>query len=76
MNAAEMRMLRWICGNTRRERIGNKNICEMVGITLIENQLRENKLKWFGHLQRLSVNAAIDKSDKINELKLELIKVR
>ena len=33
------------------ERIGKIYICEMLGVTSIEDKLRENKLRLFGHLQ-------------------------
>ena len=46
-----MRILRWICGKTLKDRIRNKHIVEMVGVAPIEDKMRENRLWWFGHIQ-------------------------
>ena len=44
MSVAEMRMLRWMCGKTRKDRIRNVNIRSMVGVAPIEDKMRENRL--------------------------------
>lgn len=36
-----MRMLRGMCGKTRKEKVRDEDICLHVGITLIEDKLRE-----------------------------------
>ena len=41
MSAAEMTMLRWMCGKTRKDRVRNKDIRKMVGVTPIQDKLRE-----------------------------------
>jgi hypothetical protein len=33
LSVAEMRMLRWICSNTRRDRVRNDDIHERLGVT-------------------------------------------
>ncbi|KAI8572619.1 hypothetical protein RHMOL_Rhmol01G0213400 [Rhododendron molle] len=45
MGVAEMRMLRWMCGKTRRDKIRNETVREMVGVAPIEEKLRENRLR-------------------------------
>ena len=45
MSIAEIRMLRWICGHTRRDRIRNDDIREMVGIAPIEEKLVQHRLR-------------------------------
>ena len=52
MSVAEMRMLRWMCGKIRKDRIRNANIFDMVGVALIEDKLRKNRLGWYGHVCR------------------------
>ena len=51
LRVTEMRMLRWICGKTLKDRIRNEHIREMVGVAPIEDKMRENRLRWFGHIQ-------------------------
>mgnify|MGYP003703382055 CR=1 FL=1 len=47
-----MRMLRWLCDNTRKGEVRNEYILEWVGVVPIEDKLRENRLRWFGHTNR------------------------
>jgi hypothetical protein len=46
-----MRMLRWCCGHTRRDRVRNDDIRDMVGVASIEKKLIQHRLRWFGHVQ-------------------------
>ena len=48
----EMRMIRWMCGYTRLDRIRNVVIREQVGVAPLEDKLRETRLRWFGHVKR------------------------
>ncbi|KAM2104272.1 hypothetical protein ACFX1T_002291 [Malus domestica] len=45
MGVAEMRMLRWICGHTRNDKIRNEDIRGKVGVAKIEKKMRENRLR-------------------------------
>ena len=47
-----MRMLRWICGHTRKDRALNDDIRDRVGATPIKEKLVQHRLRWFGHIQR------------------------
>ena len=60
-----MRKLRWIYGETRKDRVRNEHIRERVGVAPIEDKLRENRLKWFGHVQRRSLDPPVRKGDRI-----------
>ncbi|PWZ16234.1 AP-1 complex subunit gamma-2 [Zea mays] len=56
---AEMRMLRWICGHTRRDQVRNDDIRERVGVAPIEEKLMQHRLRWFGHIQRRPEEAPV-----------------
>ncbi|KIH52583.1 hypothetical protein ANCDUO_17314 [Ancylostoma duodenale] len=44
-----MKMLRWMAGITRVDRIRNEKIRERFGIATIADKLRETQLRWYGH---------------------------
>ncbi|WMV37399.1 hypothetical protein MTR67_030784 [Solanum verrucosum] len=52
LHVAEMRMLRWMCGHTRSNKIRNEVIREKVGVAPVVDKLREARLRWFGHVKR------------------------
>ncbi|XP_070036761.1 uncharacterized protein [Nicotiana tomentosiformis] len=45
MKKAEMRILRWMCGHTRLDRIRNENIQVKVGVASMEDKIREVRLR-------------------------------
>ncbi|KAM1689870.1 hypothetical protein TB2_031123 [Malus domestica] len=45
MGVAEMRMLRGMCGHTRKDKIGNEDIRGKVGVAEIVGNMRENRLR-------------------------------
>jgi hypothetical protein len=59
LSVAEMCMLRWICGHTRRDQVQNDDICERLGVTPVEEKLLQHRLRWFGHMQRRPAEAPI-----------------
>jgi hypothetical protein len=59
LSVAEMRMLRWICGNTRRDRVRNEDIRERLGVAPVEEKLVQHRLRWFGHIQRRPAEAPV-----------------
>ena len=54
-----MCMLRWMCGNTRRVKVRNEDIRTKIGVTPIEEKMRENRLRWFGHMRRRPTDALV-----------------
>jgi hypothetical protein len=59
LRVAEMRMLRWICGHTRRDRVQNVDIRERLGVAPVEEKLVQHCLRWFGHMQQRPAEAPI-----------------
>ncbi|KAK9755495.1 hypothetical protein RND81_01G029500 [Saponaria officinalis] len=59
MSVAEMRMLRWMYGHTRKDRLGNEIIREKVEVAPIEDKMMENRLRWFGHVRRRPMDAPV-----------------
>jgi len=43
MSTVEMRMLRWMCSNTKRDKMRNEDILTKIGVTPIEEKMRENR---------------------------------
>ena len=54
-----MRMLRWICGHIKRDRIRNDDIRDRVRVAPIEEKLVQHRLRWFGHLRRRPSEAPV-----------------
>jgi hypothetical protein len=45
LSVAKMCMLRWICGNKRRDRVRNNNIRERLVVTPVEEKLVQHRLR-------------------------------
>ena len=59
LSVVEMRMLCWICGHTRMDRVRNDDILDHLGVVPIEEKLVHNRLRWFGHVQRRPLEAPV-----------------
>ncbi|KAM1221218.1 hypothetical protein TB2_008820 [Malus domestica] len=68
VGVVEMRMLRWMCGHTRKDKIRNEDIRDKVGVAEIEGKRRENRLRWFGHVQRRPTDAPVRRCDHGTEV--------
>ena len=60
-----MRMIRWICGYTRLDKIRNEVIRGKIGVASIEDKMREARLRWFGHIRRRSRSAPVRRCEMI-----------
>ncbi|KAH1257632.1 hypothetical protein GmHk_03G007566 [Glycine max] len=65
VGVAEMRMLRWMCGKTRQDKIRNEAIRERVGVAPIAEKMVENRLRWFGHVERRPVDSVVRRVDQM-----------
>jgi len=66
MRVAEMRMIPWMCGHTRLDKIRNEVIRGKIGVASIEDKIREARLHWFGHIRRRSMDTLVRRCEKID----------
>ena len=52
MEVAEMKMLRFTMGVTRKDKIRNENIRSTVKVERLRMKMREGRLRWYGHVKR------------------------
>ena len=52
MSPREMRMLRWMMGIRRIEKIRNEEIRARAGVANIREKIREARLRWLSHVER------------------------
>ena len=61
-----MRILRWTFGQTKKNKIQNDHIQEQVGVTPITENLVENRLSCFGHVQRRPIDVPVRRVGQTN----------
>ena len=52
LDVAEMKMLRWTCGVTRKDKIRNVHIRGTVKVAEASRKVQEARLRWYGHIRR------------------------
>ena len=52
LERTEMRMVRWMCGVSLRDRKPNEELRSRMGLEGIWTVMRRNRLRWFGHVER------------------------
>jgi len=48
----DMRMIRWICNVSLKDRKPSSELRERLGIECIKSCIRKSRLRWFGHVER------------------------
>ena len=57
----DMQMIRWMCGVTLKDRKSSEELRDRLGIPNLKDSLRQNRLRWFGHVQRMDVENPVSK---------------
>ncbi|XP_068209152.1 uncharacterized protein [Palaemon carinicauda] len=50
LDMVEMRMLRWMCGVTRIDKIRTEVIKGTTGVRELSDKIQESRLRWYGHV--------------------------
>nr|XP_016440806.1 PREDICTED: uncharacterized protein LOC107766524 [Nicotiana tabacum] len=66
LKVAKIRMLRWMCRYTRKDKIRNKVITDKVEVASMEDKLRESRLRWFGHVKRRDIDAPMRGCERLS----------
>ena len=67
LSVAEMKMLRWMSGHTRLDKIRNEDIRERVGVAPIVEKMVESRLRWFGHVRRRPIEHPVRRVDEMED---------
>ena len=54
LERTEMRMLMWMMGIQRIEKIRNEDIRARAGVANISEKIKEARLRWLGHVERMT----------------------
>uniref|UniRef100_W5MQY1 ribonuclease H n=1 Tax=Lepisosteus oculatus TaxID=7918 RepID=W5MQY1_LEPOC len=52
LHVMEMRMIQWCLGLTRFDHVFNDDVCQRMGVAPIMENMREGRLRWYGHVMR------------------------
>ena len=61
-----MRMIRLMNEITRKDKWRNEYVRGLVRIVPIEDKLRENRLRWFGHVHRRPLDAPVRRLESMH----------
>ena len=66
LNRAEMRMIRWMCGVSLRDRETSAELRQRMGVEAIVDVVRRGRLRWYGHVMRKEENDWVKKVMSFN----------
>mgnify|MGYP007071599789 CR=1 FL=1 len=52
LERTEMRMVRWMCGVSLRDRVSSEELRERMGIESVSDVVKRSRLRWLGHVLR------------------------
>ena len=56
LERTERMMVRSMCGVSLKDRRRSEDLCNLLGINCVADVVRRGRLRWFGHLERKSVD--------------------
>ena len=62
LERTEMRTLRWIMRVSLKEKKKNDEIRKIAGVLCISEKIREQRLRWYGHVMRREGEVSIKKA--------------
>ncbi|XP_019262004.1 PREDICTED: uncharacterized protein LOC109239866 [Nicotiana attenuata] len=65
IKVAEIRMLRWMYGHTRKDKIRNVVIRDMVRVESMEDMFGESRMRLFGHVKRRDIVALVKRCERL-----------
>ena len=66
LDTAEMKMLRWITGVTKMDKIKNEVTRGKMKVRKISEKITEGRLRWFGHVERRGPEYCAKLTDDVN----------
>ena len=66
-----MRILRWMYENTLSDRVKNEVIRKKLSVVDIVDKLKENRLRWFGHVRRRSQGDPVRRAEEWDQRELK-----
>jgi len=61
-----MRMIHWICGHTRLDKISNEVIRSKLVVASTEDKIRKTRFRWLGHIRRRSMDAPMRRCENLD----------
>ncbi|EYC26065.1 hypothetical protein Y032_0011g1540 [Ancylostoma ceylanicum] len=65
-SAVEVKMLHWMAGATRFDRVCSQDVRKRFGVAAITDKFRESRFRWYGHVLRAD-------KDTVGEICLDLV---
>ena len=66
LERTERMMVRWMCGVTLKDRKRSEDLLVRLGIESVAEVVRRSRLRWFGHLERMSTDNWVSACREIN----------
>ncbi|KAL4185508.1 hypothetical protein AMTRI_Chr10g6290 [Amborella trichopoda] len=67
MSVADMRMMRWMSGKTKNDRIQNEFIQENLGVAPIGDKIKDSRVRWAGDAWCRPSTTPVRKCDLVQE---------